>query len=227
MSGSVECSLNFLGKLHFLPLQITISFAKWPSNYHSWQLIHFKLSLRSSDWWLRLCHITLFFNNPNGQFLTYGVCCKERIDSLGAYYKQSGSLGLTVILPNFHRFLFGLWLPINFVVIVLFPYIFRAHYNVFLKDIEVGGEVLTLPSDVFENGFRQGTIIDSGTTLAYLPQVVYETLVPKVRDFPKLTFIWGVYFRFLCVSNSHFVSINHSDYGSAVRIETTYCWRPV
>lgn len=146
---------------------------------------------------------------------------------MGAYYKKSGSLGLTVIFPNFYRFLFGLSLAINFVVIVLFPYIFRAHYNVVLKDIEVGGEVLTLPSDIFDNGFRQGTIIDSGTTLAYVPQVVYETLVPKVHDIPKLTFILGVYFRFLRVSNSHFVSINHSDYGSAVRIETTYCRRPV
>ncbi|KAF5454894.1 hypothetical protein F2P56_024526 [Juglans regia] len=56
----------------------------------------------------------------------------------------------------------------------------QAHYNVVLKDIEVGGEALSLPSDIFENGFRKGTIIDSGTTLAYLPEVVYETLVPKI-----------------------------------------------
>lgn len=58
----------------------------------------------------------------------------------------------------------------------------RAHYNVVLKDIEVGGDFLSLPSDTFENGLQKGTIIDSGTTLAYLPEVVYETLVPKVHD---------------------------------------------
>ncbi|KAF5462743.1 hypothetical protein F2P56_018726 [Juglans regia] len=56
----------------------------------------------------------------------------------------------------------------------------QAHYNVVLKDIEVGGDVLSLPSDTFENGLRKGTIIDSGTTLAYLPEVVYETLIPKI-----------------------------------------------
>jgi hypothetical protein len=60
----------------------------------------------------------------------------------------------------------------------------RAHYNVVLKDIEVGGDVISIPSDTFDNGIRKGTIIDSGTTLAYLPEVVYEALVPKVNDIP-------------------------------------------
>ncbi|KAK7854348.1 aspartic proteinase-like protein 2 [Quercus suber] len=55
-----------------------------------------------------------------------------------------------------------------------------AHYNVVLKEIEVGGDNLSLPSDVFDNGFRKGTIIDSGTTLAYLPQVVYGELMSKI-----------------------------------------------
>lgn len=66
-----------------------------------------------------------------------------------------------------------------------FIYNLRAHYNVVLKEIEVGGDVLTLPSDTFDNG----TIIDSGTTLAYLPQLVNEALIPKVHDIPSLTFI--------------------------------------
>ncbi|KAK9997953.1 hypothetical protein SO802_017556 [Lithocarpus litseifolius] len=56
----------------------------------------------------------------------------------------------------------------------------QAHYNVVLKEIEVGGDNLSLPSDVFDNGFRKGTIIDSGTTLAYLPQVVYGDLMSKI-----------------------------------------------
>jgi hypothetical protein len=65
-----------------------------------------------------------------------------------------------------------------------FIYNLRAHYNVVLKNIEVGGDNLSIPSDTFDNGFRKGTIIDSGTTLAYLPEVVYDALVQKVNDIP-------------------------------------------
>ncbi|CAN1236136.1 Aspartic proteinase 36, partial [Linum grandiflorum] len=53
----------------------------------------------------------------------------------------------------------------------------QAHYNVALKDVEVDGQVLDLPSDIFDTGDRKGTIIDSGTTLAYLPEVVYESMM--------------------------------------------------
>lgn len=56
----------------------------------------------------------------------------------------------------------------------------QAHYNVNMKEIEVGGDVLQLPTDVFDTGARQGTIIDSGTTLAYFPKVVYEPLIRKI-----------------------------------------------
>lgn len=50
-----------------------------------------------------------------------------------------------------------------------------------MKAIEVGNEVLNLPTDVFETDFRKGTIIDSGTTLAYFPDVIYEPLITKVH----------------------------------------------
>ncbi|XP_048324804.2 aspartic proteinase 36 [Ziziphus jujuba] len=56
----------------------------------------------------------------------------------------------------------------------------QAHYNVYMKAIEVGGDVLELPTDIFDTGDRSGTIIDSGTTLAYLPDTVYDPLVTKV-----------------------------------------------
>ncbi|KAG7029946.1 Aspartic proteinase-like protein 2 [Cucurbita argyrosperma subsp. argyrosperma] len=56
----------------------------------------------------------------------------------------------------------------------------RAHYNVFMKAIEVGNEVLNLPTDVFDTDLKKGTIIDSGTTLAYLPDVIYEPLIAKI-----------------------------------------------
>ncbi|ESW11711.1 hypothetical protein PHAVU_008G053400 [Phaseolus vulgaris] len=55
-----------------------------------------------------------------------------------------------------------------------------AHYNVILKDLEVGGETVQLPTDIFDFTTGRGTIIDSGTTLAYLPPTVYEQLLEKV-----------------------------------------------
>jgi len=51
---------------------------------------------------------------------------------------------------------------------------------VVLKNIEVDGDVLQLPSDIFDSGNGKGTVIDSGTTLAYLPVIVYDQLIPKV-----------------------------------------------
>jgi hypothetical protein len=93
-----------------------------------------------------------------------------------------------------------------------------------LKEIEVGGDVLTLPSDIFDNGVRKGTIIDSGTTLAYLPDLVYEALVPKVHDIHSFThlhlrFSFGFLFIFVLIV----ILVMHSDYESAARVEITYC----
>ncbi|KAK1290573.1 Aspartic proteinase-like protein 2 [Acorus calamus] len=59
----------------------------------------------------------------------------------------------------------------------------QAHYNVNLKAIEVGGSFLQLPSDVFDTGDRKGTIIDSGTTLAYLPDTAYTPLMNKIMSY--------------------------------------------
>ncbi|KAJ4721559.1 Aspartic proteinase-like protein 2 [Melia azedarach] len=47
------------------------------------------------------------------------------------------------------------------------------HYNVYLEGIAVGGDAINVPASI-------GTIIDSGTTLAYLPSVVYDIVVPKI-----------------------------------------------
>ncbi|PPD70622.1 hypothetical protein GOBAR_DD32496 [Gossypium barbadense] len=57
---------------------------------------------------------------------------------------------------------------------------FWAHYNIVMKDIEVGGDLLRLPSDIFDSGDQKGTIVDSGTTLAYLPSSIYEPLMTKI-----------------------------------------------
>lgn len=56
----------------------------------------------------------------------------------------------------------------------------QPHYNVNMKAIEVGSTFLSLPTDVFDTGERKGTIIDSGTTLAYLSEVVYDPLMTKI-----------------------------------------------
>lgn len=52
-----------------------------------------------------------------------------------------------------------------------------------LKEIEVGGTVLHLPTDIFDlfdSQGKGGAIIDSGTTLAYLPEAVYTPLFNAV-----------------------------------------------
>ncbi|OIW20745.1 hypothetical protein TanjilG_21810 [Lupinus angustifolius] len=55
-----------------------------------------------------------------------------------------------------------------------------AHYNVVLKDVEVDGDLLQLPLDIFDSGNGRGTIIDSGTTLVYLPPMIHSQLVSKI-----------------------------------------------
>ncbi|EHA8587166.1 putative Aspartic proteinase-like protein 2 [Cocos nucifera] len=65
----------------------------------------------------------------------------------------------------------------------------RPHYNVNLKAIEVGGAFLQLPTDLFENGDKKGTIIDSGTTLSYLPEAAYKPLMNAIFSYqPNLSF---------------------------------------
>lgn len=63
-----------------------------------------------------------------------------------------------------------------------------------MKAIEVGGDVLELPTDTFDTGARRGTIIDSGTTLAYIPEAVYEPLLTKVNVLPFYSHAFEVFF---------------------------------
>ncbi|XP_020577910.1 aspartic proteinase-like protein 2 isoform X2 [Phalaenopsis equestris] len=63
------------------------------------------------------------------------------------------------------------------------------HYNIILKSIQVGGEFLKLPTDIFETGDNKGTILDSGTTLAYLPEQAFKALMNAIFSYqPGLTF---------------------------------------
>ncbi|THU51228.1 hypothetical protein C4D60_Mb06t28780 [Musa balbisiana] len=73
----------------------------------------------------------------------------------------------------------------------------QPHYNVNLKAIEVGGAFLQLPTDLFDTGDKKGTIIDSGTTLSYLPEVAYKALMSAVlSNRPDLSFFTNQ--DFLC-----------------------------
>ena len=54
----------------------------------------------------------------------------------------------------------------------------RSHYTVTMKAVEVGNSTLQIPSSAFD----VGTIVDSGTTLAYLPSAIFEPLTTQVAD---------------------------------------------
>ncbi|KAF5943318.1 hypothetical protein HYC85_017395 [Camellia sinensis] len=61
-----------------------------------------------------------------------------------------------------------------------FYYYRRAHYNVILKAIEVGHDVLQLPTDVLDSQSGKAVVIDSGTTLAYLADDMFTPLMEKI-----------------------------------------------
>ncbi|KFK37696.1 hypothetical protein AALP_AA3G017000 [Arabis alpina] len=55
-----------------------------------------------------------------------------------------------------------------------------AHYSVNLNSIEVGNSVLELSSGAFDSGDDKGVIVDSGTTLVYLPDAVFKPLMNEI-----------------------------------------------
>ncbi|KAL3506606.1 hypothetical protein ACH5RR_031988 [Cinchona calisaya] len=56
----------------------------------------------------------------------------------------------------------------------------QSHYNVNMTAIDVGHATLIIPREVFMLEDETGAIIDSGTTLAYLPEAIYQPLVLKI-----------------------------------------------
>ncbi|KAL9260414.1 Aspartic proteinase 36-like protein, partial [Drosera capensis] len=56
----------------------------------------------------------------------------------------------------------------------------QAHYNVIMKSIEVAGDVIEPSTDSTTSGSNSAAILDSGTTLAYLPDGVYDELMSKI-----------------------------------------------
>ncbi|GFP80769.1 hypothetical protein PHJA_000220200 [Phtheirospermum japonicum] len=55
-------------------------------------------------------------------------------------------------------------------------------YNVNLQSIAVNGQILSIASSVFATSSNRGTIIDSGTTLAYLAEEVYDPFVNAINS---------------------------------------------
>ncbi|KAI4300382.1 hypothetical protein L6164_033768 [Bauhinia variegata] len=56
----------------------------------------------------------------------------------------------------------------------------QPHYNLYLQSIAVNGQLLPVDSAVFATSNNRGTIVDSGTTLAYLVQEAYDPLVNAI-----------------------------------------------
>ncbi|XP_031402952.1 aspartic proteinase-like protein 2 isoform X2 [Punica granatum] len=56
----------------------------------------------------------------------------------------------------------------------------QSHYNLNLESISVNGQELNIDPSVFATSSTGGTIIDSGTTLAYLAEKAYEPFVTAI-----------------------------------------------
>ncbi|KAI4334304.1 hypothetical protein L6164_019014 [Bauhinia variegata] len=56
----------------------------------------------------------------------------------------------------------------------------QPHYNLYLQSISVNGQILPIDSSVFATSTNRGTIIDSGTTLAYLAEEAYDPFVSAI-----------------------------------------------
>lgn len=78
----------------------------------------------------------------------------------------------------------------------------QPHYNVNMTGIEVGHDFLSLPRDVFGMGKKKGTIIDSGTTLAYLPEVIYQALVTKIMSWQPYLRLQTLHDQYTCFDYS-------------------------
>uniref|UniRef100_A0A6N2L794 Peptidase A1 domain-containing protein n=1 Tax=Salix viminalis TaxID=40686 RepID=A0A6N2L794_SALVM len=58
----------------------------------------------------------------------------------------------------------------------------QPHYNLYLQSISVNGQALAIDPSVFGTSSNQGTIIDSGTTLAYLAEAAYDPFISAITS---------------------------------------------
>jgi hypothetical protein len=64
----------------------------------------------------------------------------------------------------------------------LFMVTYRPHYNVNLKSIAVNGKNIPIDSSLWTAPNARGTIIDSGTTLSYFADGIYDQIVNAVSS---------------------------------------------
>lgn len=74
----------------------------------------------------------------------------------------------------------GIISTVNLKIFPIYTPNFRPHYNVNLLSISVNGQSLPIDPSVFSTSGKSGTIIDSGTTLAYLAEDAYDPFVSAV-----------------------------------------------
>ncbi|KAL7207060.1 hypothetical protein ACSBR2_019703 [Camellia fascicularis] len=74
----------------------------------------------------------------------------------------------------------------------------QAHYNVILKAIKVGHDVLQLPTDALDSQSRKAVVIDSGTTLAYLADDMFAPLMEKIMAAQPDLKLYTVEQQFTC-----------------------------
>ncbi|KAL8130106.1 hypothetical protein V2J09_019261 [Rumex salicifolius] len=58
----------------------------------------------------------------------------------------------------------------------------QPHYNVYMESISVNGQFLPIDSSAFDTSSNTGTIIDSGTTLAYLAEAAYTPFLGAINN---------------------------------------------
>ncbi|XP_040993097.1 aspartic proteinase 36-like [Juglans microcarpa x Juglans regia] len=58
----------------------------------------------------------------------------------------------------------------------------QPHYNLNLQSISVNGQTLSIDPEVFATSSNRGTIVDSGTTLAYLAEEAYNPFVSAITS---------------------------------------------
>ncbi|OIT29549.1 PREDICTED: aspartic proteinase-like protein 2 isoform X1 [Nicotiana attenuata] len=58
----------------------------------------------------------------------------------------------------------------------------QPHYNLNLQSIALNGQTMPISPEVFETSSNRGTIVDSGTTLAYLAEEAYDPFINAINQ---------------------------------------------
>ncbi|GLT80818.1 hypothetical protein SLA2020_522360 [Shorea laevis] len=84
----------------------------------------------------------------------------------------------------------------------------QSHYNINLQSISVNGQKLAIDPSVFATSSNSGTIVDSGTTLAYLEETAYNAFLNAINSIVSLSVQTLSIEGFLCYSIISSVSIS-------------------